>query len=377
MATYEIGLTGTARGGIVYLAQRSAGDREYVSVETKSGESAEVVLERLASALNKRHGWDVHPKGNTLSLPRMYVLSGTETGLGIPEPPVSFTVWFDAQQGRLLCYWENPKGRYERIHSPGGWLSPGATQAVVTITGAVDPYATLIAMENFNGKTPSNVALINVSASGNMLEELNSSPFYNGLMPNWICWSTSMNNHAAAKFEQGTKPDVNPTQGVLSPDQKPFYQIVKTRLPDVQAGVYRKFLGLTPGHTYRISGRLNTLEMDASTYDWSFSFHAAYNAPGGADLTVAQLIGSAPLPVGSEGPAAGRIAQYGPGVTTKGKWVKRTSDDSLPGLSIANLTLPSGVDTITVWLRHCGAKSTGVGIDWIKLEDLSYKQKSE
>ncbi|GAI80678.1 unnamed protein product [marine sediment metagenome] len=56
----------------------------------------------------------------------------------------------------------------------------------------------------------------------------------------------------------------------------------------MSAGVKRKFLGLTPGHTYRVSARLNTLEMDSGQGDWSVSLHAAYNPPGGADLTTVE-----------------------------------------------------------------------------------------
>jgi hypothetical protein len=37
------------------------------------------------------------------------------------------------------------------------------------------------------------------------------------------------------------------------------------------------------------------------------------------------------------------------------------------------IAMPPGVDTLTTWLRHSGKDSTGVGMDWIKVEDLSYK----
>jgi len=141
--------------------------------------------------------------------------------------------------------------------------------------------------------------------------------------------------------------------------------------PTAVAGVKRKFLGLAPGHTYRISARLSTLELDSAKENWSFSLYAAYNAPGGADLAVEQLGGLAELPDGNKGGAAGRIALYEPGLTTNGTWEERSTGKEWRGLVAPDITLPRGVDTMTVWVRHRGVDSTGVGIDWVKIEDLS------
>jgi hypothetical protein len=68
------------------------------------------------------------------------------------------------------------------------------------------------------------------------------------------------------------------------------------------------------------------------------------------------------LPNGGKGPEAAQMVAYGPGKTTKGAWVYSTMD----------ITLPLGVDTITTWLRTSGKDSTGIGTDWIKVEDLDY-----
>jgi len=154
------------------------------------------------------------------------------------------------------------------------------------------------------------------------------------------------------------------------PWDKPLFQIIQTTQSGVQGGVWRRFLGLKPGHTYKVEVRLNTLQMDLCTNSWSLSFHAAYDNPGGSGLTVDQFAGIAPLPDGSKGSEAGRIALYGLGETTKGKWVKRSTDKLGSGLEIKNITLPKDVTSITVWLRHSGADSTGVGMDWVKLEDV-------
>ena len=141
---------------------------------------------------------------------------------------------------------------------------------------------------------------------------------------------------------------------------------------------------------------MNTLNMTTSG-NWRYSFHAAVNAPGGPDLTPDQMAGLIPLPDGSSGLTAGRIAEYkskghpdvppgppagvppGPpegiqGVITNNQWIERTTDENPPGPGkvIGNITLPPGADTITCWLRLEGAgEVSGVGMDWIALEDLT------
>ena len=155
------------------------------------------------------------------------------------------------------------------------------------------------------------------------------------------------------------------------PSEKPLYQIIRTTHGGAQGGVWRRFLGLRPGHTYKIEVRLNTLEMDACTNAWAFSFHAARDNADGTGLTEAQMAGRVVLPDGNKGAEAGRVTFYEPGVTTKGKWVKRSTDKPGPGLEISNITLPTEVTSITVWIRHSGENSTGVGMDWIRLEDVT------
>lgn len=111
--------------------------------------------------------------------------------------------------------------------------------------------------------------------------------------------------------------------------------------------------------------------MDSAKENWSFSLHAAYNAPGKTNLAVEQLSGLATLPDGSKGAEAGRIALYEPELTTNRTWEERSTGKEWRGLVVPDITLPHGVDTITVWVRYSGSSSTGVGIDWVKIEDLS------
>jgi hypothetical protein len=44
------------------------------------------------------------------------------------------------------------------------------------------------------------------------------------------------------------------------------------------------------------------------------------------------------------------------------------------GQAISDITLPPDADTITVWFRHTGDNTSGVGFDWIKLKDVILKK---
>jgi len=157
---------------------------------------------------------------------------------------------------------------------------------------------------------------------------------------------------------------------VLHPEEKSFFQLIRTRSPDVAGGVWRKFLGLQPGHAYRLSTRISTLPMDSVQGNWSFSFHAVPHKKE-ASLTAAQMAGAAALPDGSAGATAGLIARYGPEQATKGKFVEVSTGKQEEGGRAADITLPADADTLTVWFRLTGANATGVGFDWIKLKDVT------
>jgi hypothetical protein len=105
------------------------------------------------------------------------------------------------------------------------------------------------------------------------------------------------------------------------------------------------------------------MEMDPAKDDWSFSMHAIADRKGTGKLTESQMAGIAALPDGKTGPEAGRIAYYGPGITTRGEYVMHSDD----------ITLQQDSNSITVWLRHTGKGTSGVGFDWIRLEDLGSK----
>jgi hypothetical protein len=114
---------------------------------------------------------------------------------------------------------------------------------------------------------------------------------------------------------------------------------------------------------------MNTFDMDRVKDNWSFSFHAAAHGKT-VTLSPQQMAGTAPLPDGSTGLAAGQVASLGPGSTTKGKFAEYSTEKAGPNAQVLDITLPAGAEVITVWFRYSGAPSSGVGFDWIKLKDI-------
>jgi hypothetical protein len=200
-------------------------------------------------------------------------------------------------------------------------------------------------------------------------------PFTDNLMPNWRTWITG-ENIASMQIEEATS--IVRTREFGFRDGEPVffnevehYQVVRMTDPSAQGGIYRKYLGLMPGGRYRVSARLNTWEMDDATGEWSYSFHACPGYPDGREFTPEQFAGLEPLPDGSVGPGAACVVSYGPGETTERNWVEvSTRDRDLPGKTIDDITLPPDVTELVLWIRHTGTDTSGVGLDWTKLEDL-------
>ena len=219
----------------------------------------------------------------------------------------------------------------------------------------------------------SNAAVITLDYNDDSQQELDIQPFTGGIRPNWRAWSHG-GQPASLLLAQGSKGewkrfDAEPRASV-EPKDNPYFQRIKTRSPEVIGGVCRKFLGLKPGHTYRLSTRMNTFEMDGGRENWSFSFHAVAHSKD-VTLTAEQMAGLLPLPDGSVGLTAGQVGSYGPGSTTKGQFVELSTEKSDPNSQVRDITLPPGAEVITIWFRYSGPASTGVGFDWIKLKDVT------
>jgi len=395
--TWELSFKGTASGGSLILAETENRYVAYVPMETFAGESGESVAQRLADTINAHHSrqtdrleydphwlWDggfkARSSGPVITLPLFpsaYILAGTETGLGIPKPPLSLSFSYDKENDEIKLQWINPPDEYDLIWIKTHWtylqhrfarrISNTSTNFIIDRKKIpVDMNDMDIRVVGFHDNIPSNAAAIHVSCGGYCQEETYGIPFTSGVAPNWTAWSTAAKPHTAA-FEEGVQLDYarfgSPSTVLLT---KPFYQVIKAPPAGVVHGVYRKFLGLTAGHTYRLTACLSTLEMDSVKGDWSLSLCATHNGPNGKDLTAQQLAGEAALPDGKIGLQAGQIASYSQGNTTKGDFALVFSGDN------SHITLPAGVDTITVWVRFsCSDPMGKVGFSGVKLEDIT------
>jgi len=386
MATHYIRLSGVASGGtLTFFQTPSRNATRCVSIETSPGETAEAVAQRLAAAINAHPDEFKWAKGNIATrgsaigpLPSSpdgtYILAGTEKGLGIPAPPTSLSANYRPHDDSVILRWVNPPGGYDRVAVlTNGWGRgrPGDTTTYTwkgpSFTGRIDDLC--VCVVGYRNGVPSGAAAINVKR--NIQEEAVGLPFVGGTAPNWTAWSTDPDPAAPLLTERKRGKNVK---------GKTFFQMIRSSKPGPKVGIWRKFIGLTPGHTYRVSTWVCTGDMDAVQTDWSFSLHAVADPPGGADLTAAQMAGLASLPGGSIGPEAGRIAEYRRGVATARNRFERVSTDDNEvsrGRAIADITLPENTDSITVWARyHCAEpNASGVALDHLRLEDLTSEGK--
>ncbi|MDH4239892.1 MAG: hypothetical protein OEW48_10035 [Phycisphaerae bacterium] len=399
VAEYELTFKGVASGGSLVLARTRNRNQRYVVIETSVGELAESVARRLADAINASHaayrrksskehilwvgGYQATASKGTLILGAgidAYTLAGTETGLGIPPPPLFLTCSYDKTADKVLIQWVNPEEVYDFILVQCYWtdfdhcfykrVGGPSTSFVIDrkqIPVNIDDFNVLVI--GFSDDIPSNAGAIHLR--GHCLEETYGIPFAKGVAPNWTTWSTAPKSESLS-FEEGIKFTglrfYNPAK-VLS--TKPFFQVIKAPPKGVVHGVYRKFLGLTPGHTYRLTACLSTLAMDSVNGDWSLSLCATHNGPDGKDLTARQLTGLVALPDSTSGLQAGRIASYNHSNTTKGDFsIVFSGDNAAPQSS--HINLPADANTITVWLRFsCSDPSGKVGFSGVKLEDIT------
>ncbi len=417
MMIHNVKLDGVAKGGELVLLEMINPIPRYIRINTQAGESSEAVIARMAAAINEVSPFNpdrarmripnergemvsgdkvpiVRADGNLLKsfagVLGNYIFAGTETGLGIPPPPMSLTATYDPETQEVSLHWETPVEDYDGILIHDGDYHPGNRTSVTRKLPppVKHPYPTrandrdglradrglrLFRVNGCRACVISNAAAITLNYQDHSQEELDTQPFTAGVAPNWTPWSSG-GEPAMLVLEQGTKGewkqfDQN-SRAPLEPDEKPFYQLIKTRSPKVTGGVYRKFLGLQPGHTYRMWTRMNTLDMDKAEDAWSFSLHADAHAKS-VTLTSEQMTGRAPLTDGNSGSVAGQVAAYAPGSTTGGKFVERSTEKLEPDSHVLDITLPPGAEVITVWFRCSGSISTGVGFDWIKLKDIT------
>jgi len=401
----RVALSGIAKGGTLNLGYTHGGGVEVLSLDTHPGERAEETIQRLLSKIEEL-SWGMDPLTNpavrgypyiegttTLVVPsgNAHSFSGTETGFGIPAPPTSLSGSYRPETKEHVFEWRIPAEGYDVLEG-GEHSGVNISQLTVTaeplkITFDNDPNYDWARrgfwiMGRRNG-VPSNVAAIRVTS--NAQEELYGIPFTNGIAPNWTSWTYGKPG-PQVKFEEGRRAPFRPLKyagapiEVKEPEHKEFYQVIKCEGTSAAGGIYRHFFTLVPKHTYRLYIRVNTLEMGqvkapepaSRQATWSFSVHAVANKSGEHEnLTSEQMAGLSPLSDGTKGQEAGQMLCYSPETTSGSKWVEYNTGEKRPGGIIGDITLPAECDTITVWLRVSGKVASGVGMDWIKLEDLT------
>jgi hypothetical protein len=391
--TVSLPFKGPANGGTLIVGNTLNRNAYFAGIKTSPGESAESVIDRLAwdicctESLFEKSDHITHDvmhdqliTGGLLRLPGStgtYFIAGTETGLGIPLAPRALTAFYLNGTGEIYIKWDNPPDDYDEIVLIAKWndydsgyskLLPGKSKEYRIKQSEVfcDLESTDIWVIGIKEGLPSAPGAITLSEHGTTLQELCGIPFTNGLAPNWETWNTSDISKKA--FQERVRDDYVPFpryRPIIHGSQKPYVQLIK--VPNEEkggvVGVYRRFVGLRGGHTYRVSIRINTNMMDDTcNNDWAVSVHIAYhNGTLNKSLSEGQFLGRETLPAGVKGLQAGRISEFKPQNITRGKYVTQTSQ----------ITLPIGADSITVWVRHGSSVATsGVSIDWIELKEL-------
>jgi hypothetical protein len=392
-ASTVVALNGVSSGGTLTLMRAPEWNYPYIEVTNEVGEAASSTLNRIArqlsacAACSKSYGGNpVAVANNELRLqdiivPRpgctSWILGGTDRGFNIPSPPAAVSASVDSTI--VTVAWENPPGDYDSILVLCNGIACGALPGTATrlvydrrsVIGPASPTAdTVYIVIGCRHGTPSNGSGIRLRRYVEQ-ESVMNVPFTAGIAPGYEGW---MSEAVAGRlsFVQGHLPGVEPGTEVRNLQGKGFLQTIHGQGP-VQGGVQRRFLGLNPGHTYRVGARISVL--GAASGSWAFSFHAAGSSPGNLRLSEAQMAGRAALPSGRKGPTAAQVARYDSRHYTKGQWVTLSSD--VPGADnqAGDVTLPAGTDSITLWFRLEGSDGSDVtaAFDSLTLEDLGSK----
>jgi hypothetical protein len=396
----RIDLVGEAKGGVLSLVCEQSGmEYEICSIKTTPSQSGAEVAKLLVEALHASPVPDfkiVVCDGAKIYLTfDPYYFTGSETGFAVPTPLRFITVNYLPKVDQLTFNWiPDEQEAYVVTGGSGGDVVPAragvatfdkfASRAHVDMrTGAsVIPnpqdLAFLIAKVRspFIPTTDLAPRFVRIHVCGTRQEDLDNVPFYGNVGPNWEAWCPAGFQEGDLRLYQGEKSEVPEKDRSLafasSPDAKFYCQMFEIRngVP-AEGGIYRRYLGLIPGHSYRAYARFNTFEAKAEAGDWSISFHACADPPG-QGLAVGQLAGRDALPNGATGPDAARIVIFkNGGETTEGKWVKVATGMQGGQPSGSDITIPEGSTSLSAWVRVKGSTSSRLGMDWSALEDVT------
>jgi len=387
--------TGQANGGTLVLAQAVNRNPRFVEVRTQPGESAESVAQKLAAAIGERDPFRWRRPGvrtpgaigvsgtdGTLGpLPALtpYVLAGTETGLGIPAPPLFVSGRYDPDSDQVDLHWENPEGGYESIkvviesrgEFHGSMTCPGTRTSFTFPRGSRSIDGMDVRVIGYKNGLPSNAGAITINRGSQ--EELIGTPFARGLAPNWDLWAlgdgrVKLRCEPADSDANGSV--IRPYRNADSPQPtyKPFRQLIRVDPKVGAGGVYRKFLGLKPGATYRVTAQVGSHAEGGPADHWEASFWASPVFRGG-NLTPQHFAGRAALPGKAMEDETGRLAVF----AANEDWMAVSTAPAPVSLVEASavIKLPADCDSLTAWARCQGDVPVVFVVEWIRLEEVS------
>ena len=197
-------------------------------------------------------------------------------------------------------------------------------------------------------------------------------PIGYNVFPCWLEWQTQADVPQSPLFslEENAIPFGESAQmNTISP--RNYFQKILASGDIEGCGIWRKYLGLKPGHQYGFSATINTLDVaesnssppSAESPEWSFTAHAVPSNIFSSETPAAEDFVDANA-------SQTQILRYDPRNTTSGQWITRTTGDKGPGSCIDCISLPEQCDSLTVWLKCSGHMPNGVGISGFRLEVL-------
>lgn len=399
MATTRFALKGKSTGGVMILTKvpgAVANHAQFV-VTNLPGDDSATVLERLVRSLAahgfvldrpapEKRDWLVLPGGGSLwrdgkvlEAPA-WIAGGDDLGFNIPPAPLFLSATYVSNQ--VILRWVN-EVTYDSLWVCGGvWESipievlPGNTEEfacdIVRLVPPNWPWPegtnVLIAVVGVKDGVPSTAAAIKL-VDFTKQEPVVHVPFSRGVVPGFRFWSRTPTG-AKVQCKQGIIHST-PLGGGTEIWRLKYYQVFNAN-GGFQAGLYRRWLGLKPGHTYRVSATLRSLGSQVSGV--SIGLFGAELPRGSADLTPAQMIGEEPLPGGKRGKAAGLLGWVSAGVTNGNASMSETMQvgSNLSGTVGGEFTLSDRSDSIAVWVRVESQQAAEVGLilDSLVIEEL-------
>ncbi len=393
---------GEAKGGTLTLTKVTYGLHcPACSIQTKPGQSGAAIAKRFVERLQEPTspiGSDAIAEGPAIYISGgAYCLTGSETGFATRTAPQFVTVNYSPSEDRLAVHWtpveQDPEERIAISFAILDGLLAKSGVATFDRFSRVERYDDRVESQvppnpqDFllcvgKMKSPYRSGMMfrsrftRIHLAGPRQEDVDNLPFYGNVQPNWEAWSPSGFEEGSLLLRQGEKNEMSEKDRAIayasSADTKYYFQTFQIKGgAAAEGGVYRRYLGLVPGHAYRVLARFNTFEAKPDAGDWSLSFHACADPPG-QGLTVNQLQGREVLPNGKVGAEAGRVAAFGRGgKTTEGQWRQVATGIGGAAYASPDIVIPEGSTSLSAWVRVNGSTASRFGMDWSALEDVT------